>query len=152
MKDFGLDMPLSGAYEYEGMRGVETIRLLARRQWQRELSDDEAQRMYRHKSELFAQCPPAHLMEGIIELMVASLRKRLEEKSLSLEITPEATALIIDRGFDPLYGARPLRRYLQSSEETLIAKTILSGNLSAGTILVIDVRGEDLVCETVQDL
>ena len=91
-------------------------------------------------------------LEGIIELMVASLRKRLEEKSLSLEITPEAKALIIDRGFDPLYGARPLRRYLQSSVETLIAKTILSGNLSAGTILVIDVRGEDLVCETVQDL
>ncbi len=91
-------------------------------------------------------------LESIIELMVASLRKRLEEKSLSLEITPEAKALIIDRGFDPLYGARPLRRYLQSSVETLIAKTILSGNLSAGTILVIDVRGEDLVCETVQDL
>ena len=64
MKDFGLDMPLSGAYEYEGMRGVETIRLLARRQWHRELSDDEAQRMYRHKSELFAQCPPAHLMDA----------------------------------------------------------------------------------------
>ncbi len=88
----------------------------------------------------------------IIDLMVASLRKRLEDRSLSLEITPEAKELIIDRGFDPLYGARPLRRYLQSTVETLIAKTILSGNLPAGTILMIDTRDGELVCETVQDI
>ena len=69
MSDYGLDMPLSGAYEYEGMRGVETIRLLARQQWGRELSDEEASRMYAHKSELFAACAPAQLMPGIKELM-----------------------------------------------------------------------------------
>ena len=91
-------------------------------------------------------------LDGIIEIMVSALRARLADRSLSLEITPEAKQLIIDRGFDPLYGARPLRRYLQSSVETLIAKTILSGDLASGTILVIDVRDGELVCETVRDL
>ena len=51
MADFGLEMPLSGAYEYEGMRGVETIQKLARQQWGREVSEEEAQKMYAHKSE-----------------------------------------------------------------------------------------------------
>lgn len=72
MADYGLDMPLSGAYEYEGMRGVETIQLLARQQWQRELDDDEAAAMYAHKSALFAervQDYPAPVMPGIKELM-----------------------------------------------------------------------------------
>ena len=84
--------------------------------------------------------------------MVSALRERLAQRSLELEITPEAKELIIDRGFDPLYGARPLRRYLQSSVETLIARTILSGDLSAGSILVVDVRDGELVCETVSNL
>ena len=91
-------------------------------------------------------------LDGIIDIMVTSLRERLADRSLSLEITPEAKELIIDRGFDPLYGARPLRRYLQSSVETLIAKTILSDDLAAGTILIIDVRDGELVCETARDL
>ena len=91
-------------------------------------------------------------LNGIIDIMLTSLRERLAERSLSLEITPEAKELIIDRGFDPLYGARPLRRYLQSSVETLIAKTILSGDLASGSILVIDVRDGEIVCETVHDL
>jgi len=72
MKDFGLDMPYEGAYQYEGMRGVETIRTLARAQWHRELTDDEAQEMYAHKAKLFAeQCllTPAGIMPGIKTLM-----------------------------------------------------------------------------------
>ena len=85
-------------------------------------------------------------LDGIIDIMVSSLRKRLEEKSLKLEITDAAKKLIIDRGFDPLYGARPLRRYLQSNVETLIARTILSGDLSAGSTLTIDVANNDLIC------
>ena len=85
-------------------------------------------------------------LDGIIDIMVASLRKRLEERSLSLTITDAAKTLIIDRGFDPLYGARPLRRYLQSSVETLIARRILSGDLSAGSTLTVDVENGDLVC------
>ena len=69
MATFGLDMPPEGAYLYEGMRGVETIKLLARKQWNRELSDEEAARMYEVKSATFAKCPPPEKMDGIMSLM-----------------------------------------------------------------------------------
>lgn len=69
MQQCGLDMPESDAYKYEGMRGVETIKLLARQQWNRELTDEEAQRMYDIKSAMFAACPPAQKMEGVEQLM-----------------------------------------------------------------------------------
>ena len=72
MKDFGLNMPYEGAYQYEGMRGVETIKTLARAQWNRELTDEEASKMYAHKAEVFArQCKltPAQIMPGIKTLM-----------------------------------------------------------------------------------
>ena len=72
MKDFGLDMAYEGAYQYEGMRGVETIKTLARIQWHKELTDEEAQNMYAHKAELFArhcQLTPANIMPGIKTLM-----------------------------------------------------------------------------------
>ena len=83
---------------------------------------------------------------GIIDIMVSSLRERLADKSLSLEITDSAKQLIIERGYDPLYGARPLRRYLQSSAETLIARAILGGNLAAGSTITVDVENGELVC------
>ena len=60
-------------------------------------------------------------LNGIIDILTAALRQRLEDKSLGLEITDAAKQLIIDRGFDPVFGARPLKRYLQSTVETLIA-------------------------------
>ncbi|MGM9669541.1 MAG: ATP-dependent chaperone ClpB [Faecousia sp.] len=85
-------------------------------------------------------------LNGIIDIMTESLRKRLADRSLKLVITPQAKALIIERGYDPLYGARPLRRYLQSSVETLIARTVLRGELSAGATLTIDVEDGTLVC------
>ena len=83
---------------------------------------------------------------GIIDIMVSSLRERLADKSLSLEITDSAKQLIIERGYDPLYGARPLRRYLQSNVETLIARAILGGNLAAGSTITVDVENGELVC------
>ena len=85
---------------------------------------------------------------NIIDIMTESLRKRLEDKSLHLEITEAAKQLIIDRGFDPLYGARPLRRFLQSSVETLIARTILSGEIGPESVLRIDVENGELCCST----
>ena len=85
-------------------------------------------------------------LNGIIDIMVASLRGRLAERSLGLEITDAAKSLIIERGFDPLYGARPLRRYLQSSVETLIARRILSGDVAAESTIVVDVEDGELVC------
>ena len=85
-------------------------------------------------------------LNGIIDIMVEGLRARLVDKSLKLEITDAAKALIIERGYDPLYGARPLRRYLQSSVETLIARRILSGDIAAGATLTVDVENGELVC------
>ena len=85
-------------------------------------------------------------LDGIIEIMLASLRKRLAEKSLKLELTDAAKALVIERGYDPLYGARPLRRTLQGSVETLLARRILGGALSAGDTLTVDVENGELVC------
>ncbi len=85
-------------------------------------------------------------LTGIIDIMVEGLRGRLAERSLKLELTDEAKALIIERGYDPLYGARPLRRYLQSSVETLIARTILRGDLSAGSTITVDAENGELFC------
>ena len=85
-------------------------------------------------------------LNGIIEILVEGLRKRLAEQNLKLELTDGAKALIIQRGYDPLYGARPLRRVLQSSVETLIARTILRGDLAAGSTITVDVQDGELVC------
>ena len=86
-------------------------------------------------------------LTGIIDIMTEALRARLTDRSLNLIITPAAKTLIIERGYDPLYGARPLRRYLQSSVETLIARTILRGDLKAGATLTVDVADGELVCK-----
>ena len=85
-------------------------------------------------------------LTGIIDILMTGLRKRLADKTLTLEVTDEAKALLIDRGYDPLYGARPLKRYLQSTAETLIAQTILRGDLPAGSTLLLAVENGELVC------
>ena len=85
-------------------------------------------------------------LTGIIDIMVDGLRSRLADKSVGLELTDAAKRLIIDRGYDPLYGARPLRRYLQSSAETLIAREILKGDISAGSTITLDAENGELVC------
>ncbi len=87
---------------------------------------------------------------GIIDIMVEGLKKRLADKTLSLELTDVAKDLIIERGYDPLYGARPLRRCLQSGAETLIAKKLLSGDLGSGSTLVLDAENGELVCRVKQ--
>ena len=90
---------------------------------------------------------------GIIDNLLESLRKRLAERSagggLNLEVTDAAKNLIIDNGYDPVYGARPLKRYLQSAAETLIAKEILAGNIAAGSMLVLDAEDGRLTCHPV---
>jgi ATP-dependent Clp protease ATP-binding subunit ClpB len=83
----------------------------------------------------------------IIDILTASLRSRLADKQLNLEFTPAANAHIIEHGYDPVYGARPLKRYLQGKAETLIAKKIVAGDLPAGATLVVDVAGDELVCD-----
>ncbi|MCR5090589.1 MAG: ATP-dependent chaperone ClpB [Oscillospiraceae bacterium] len=86
-------------------------------------------------------------LTGIVDLLVTSLQKRLAERDLNLQLTEEAKQLIIDRGYDPLYGARPLRRVLQSSVETLVARTILRGDLRPGDTITVSVRDGELTCE-----
>ena len=82
---------------------------------------------------------------GIVELLLADLNKRLKDQELSIELTKAAKDYIIEGGYDPVYGARPLKRYVQKYVETLTAKLILAGNISAGCRIVIDVENDELV-------
>lgn len=77
-------------------------------------------------------------ISGIIDLLVADVNKRLEEKELSIELTESAKGFVVEGGYDPMYGARPLKRYLQKHVETLAAKLILAGNVGRGDRIVID--------------
>lgn len=79
----------------------------------------------------------------IIDLLIAGLAERLKEKQLKLEITPLAKELIIENGYDPVYGARPLKRYLQSKIETMIARTMLSNDMQAGNTIEIGAKNGD---------
>lgn len=85
-------------------------------------------------------------LTGIVDIMIEGLRNRLSDKSLKLEVTDAAKSLIIERGYDPMYGARPLRRYLQSSMETLIAREILKGDFEAESTITVDVKDGELFC------
>ena len=82
---------------------------------------------------------------NIIDLLVADLNKRLVEKQLSLMITDDAKEYIMEHGYDPVYGARPLKRYLQKHVDTLVAKLILAGNVSMGDTITIDVEAGSLI-------
>ena len=86
-------------------------------------------------------------LTGIIAILTEGLRQRLAEKQLGLRFTDAASSLIIDRGYDPVYGARPLKRYLQSAAETLIARKILSGDIPAGATLMVDEENGELTCK-----
>lgn len=81
----------------------------------------------------------------IIDLVLGSLRKRMSERELSLDVTPAAKDYIVDNGYDPIYGARPLKRFIQSNVETLLAKKILSDNVAPGTTLTVDVGENGLI-------
>ena len=81
----------------------------------------------------------------IVDLLVKELSDRLESQELALELTDEAKAMVIENGYDPVYGARPLKRYLQKYVETLAAKCILSGQVAAGDTIVLDVDQDQFV-------
>ncbi len=81
----------------------------------------------------------------IIDLVLGALRKRMAERELSLEVTPAAKDYIVDHGYDPIYGARPLKRYIQSNVETLLAKKILADNVAPNTTLTVDVGDNGLI-------
>ena len=84
-------------------------------------------------------------IKKIVDLMIENLKKRLEVKQLGLEITDSAKDYIIDAAYDPIYGARPLKRFLQQKVETLVARKIIEGNIDEGSTLVVDFENGELV-------
>ena len=84
----------------------------------------------------------------IVDLMVKELSDRLADQELSLELTDAAKQMVVDNGYDPVYGARPLKRYLQNYVETLTAKKILSGDVNAGDTIVLDVKDGEFTVST----
>lgn len=81
---------------------------------------------------------------GIIDILISSLSKRLAEKQLKLSVTDRAKDFIIEHGYDPVYGARPLKRYIQSKVETLLARVMLSGELKPNSTLITDAENGEL--------
>ncbi|MBQ9083408.1 MAG: type VI secretion system ATPase TssH, partial [Clostridia bacterium] len=86
----------------------------------------------------------------IVDLMIDGLRRRLSEQQLSVELTDAAKAYVVEEGFDPVYGARPLRRFLQQTVETLIARQIIAGGLSHGDLLRVDLGEDGLQTEVIR--
>jgi len=84
---------------------------------------------------------------GIIELLMAELNRRIADKEITIELSPSARDYIIDCGYDPVYGARPLKRFLQKNVETLVARAILSNSLTMGDRVLIDVEDGKLICK-----
>jgi ATP-dependent Clp protease ATP-binding subunit ClpB len=80
----------------------------------------------------------------IVDLLLKDLNKRLADRELSLKLTDEAKAYIVENGYDPVYGARPLKRYLQKYVETMAARYILSGQVQAGSVMIVDKDAEGL--------
>ena len=90
---------------------------------------------------------------GIVDLLLKNLNKRLADRQISIRLTEAAKQYCIERGYDPVYGARPLKRYLQQNVETLAARIILGGNIHEGAVIEIDQENEELtgrVIETVK--
>ncbi|MBQ2467488.1 MAG: AAA family ATPase, partial [Lachnospiraceae bacterium] len=81
---------------------------------------------------------------GIVELLLDELNERLVDRDLHIELTDAAKAYVIDNGYDPVYGARPLKRFLQKNVETLAARVILEGNANMGDIITLDVKDGEL--------
>ena len=79
-------------------------------------------------------------ISSIIDLLIKDVNKRLADKELTIKLTDAARDFIVDNGFDPMYGARPLKRYVQKTVETLAAKLILAGNIDAQSVILIDVQ------------
>ncbi len=81
---------------------------------------------------------------SIVRLLLQGLQKRLEDKQLSLRLTEEAVAHIVEQGYDPVFGARPLKRFMQRALETMLAKAMLAGKFRAGDVITVDVDGNGL--------
>ena len=137
---------IGSAYLLEGIDGEGNIRPEAQSMVTQELRAHFRPEFLNRLDEtiMFKPLTKDHI-GGIIDLMVADVNKRLEEKELTIRLTDEAKQFVVDHGYDPVYGARPLKRFLQKHVETLAARLILGGNVGAGDTIWLDVEGEGLV-------
>jgi ATP-dependent Clp protease ATP-binding subunit ClpC len=90
---------------------------------------------------VFPQLTPEEIV-AIVDLEIAKLDKRLKDKDMGIELTPEAKSLLAKKGYDPVLGARPLRRTIQREIEDMLSEKILYGELKSGEIVVVDATGE----------
>ena len=84
---------------------------------------------------------------GIVDLIVANVNRRLADRDLKISLTDDAKKFVADNGYDPVYGARPLKRYLQKNVETIAAKVILEGNVDMGDTICFYVNGDRLAAK-----
>ena len=87
-------------------------------------------------------------IRSIIDLLVKDVNRRLEEKELQIELTEAAKDFVVEGGYDPMYGARPLKRFLQKHVDTLAAKLMLQGDVGAQDTIIIDVEDGKLVARS----
>ena len=95
----------------------------------------------------FHPLQPDHLRQ-IIDLMIDHVQQRMTEQRMTLQVTDAARALLVKRGYDPVYGARPLRRAVQTLLEDLLAEAILQGTFAPGDTIIADVSNEQLTVNT----
>ena len=83
-------------------------------------------------------------IEQVVELMLGALRSRLAERQISLDISADAVRFIARQGFDPVYGARPLRRFIAREVETRIARALVAGDVEPGSVIEVRIRNDEL--------
>jgi ATP-dependent Clp protease ATP-binding subunit ClpB len=83
-------------------------------------------------------------IERIVDLQIEDVRARLADRRISIELTDAARELIARRGFDPVYGARPLRRYIQREVETRVGRALIAGQIQEGAVITVDADGDEL--------
>lgn len=83
----------------------------------------------------------------ILDLLIQDLNKRLEDKNVGIELTKDAKDYLIDNGYDEVYGARPLKRFVQKKLETLIARKLLTDEIKPNTVVKVECKNDELVCK-----
>jgi len=93
---------------------------------------------------VFHQLEEEHLKK-IVDLMLKSLKNRIKEMNIDIEVTDKAKSLLVSKGYDPVYGARPLRRAIQKMVEDKLSEEMLAGNIKAGSKVLLDSDGDQLI-------
>ena len=139
---------LGSPFILDGIAGSGNITAEAREQVERLLKQQFRPEFLNRLDEIVFYKPLTRSETGkIVELLAADLRRRLEERQLGLEITEAARDFLVAGGYDPVYGARPLKRFLQHTVENMLAKKIIADDPEPGTVYLADVRDGQLVVE-----